>query len=254
MNNDVPISRIAGLPIVALSRLDWARMMERDCSSSSRGERPKLLTSANGNVVSLYHQDPLFKRMMDSMDAIDADGMPLVLASKLVASQPLPERVATTDFFHDAARIAQERGFRFYLLGSTPNENIRALARVQERYPKLNVRGHHGYFSRKDEELIVQDIVESKTDVLWVGLGIPNEQGFILRNADNMRGVAWVKTCGGLINFLSGTNKRAPYWMQACGMEWIYRMMLEPRRLAYRYLTSSPHAIYLALKHREAAD
>ena len=68
-----------------------------------------------------------------------------------------------------------------------------------------------------------------------------------MRNAHRLQGVTWLTTCGGLFDFLAGKNSRAPEWMQAAGMEWIYRTMLEPRRLAWRYFVTNPHAIWLFL-------
>jgi exopolysaccharide biosynthesis WecB/TagA/CpsF family protein len=84
-------------------------------------------------------------------------------------------------------------------------------------------------------------------------MGIPAEQAFSLRHRDALTGVGLIKTSGGLFDFLSGKNTRAPGWMQATGLEWLYRMMLEPRRLLGRYLRTNPHAIYLLLTQTERA-
>jgi exopolysaccharide biosynthesis WecB/TagA/CpsF family protein len=78
-------------------------------------------------------------------------------------------------------------------------------------------------------------------------MGAPAEQRFCLRNRASLSQVGIIKTSGGLFDFVSGKNSRAPGWMQAVGLEWAYRMALEPRRLAYRYLTTNPHALYLLL-------
>ena len=90
----------------------------------------------------------------------------------------------------------------------------------------------------------------ARPDILWVGMGAPAEQRFCLRVRARLSNVGLIKTCGGLFDFVSGRNSRAPDWMQAVGLEWAYRMALEPRRLAYRYLTTNPHAAYLLLISR----
>lgn len=246
MTATLPRVHIAGIPIGALDRRQWIDLLLEDCAQPR--PRPRLLSSANGHVVSRYHSEPHFRRLMDSMDAIDADGMPLVLASRLLHATPLPERVCTTDFFHDAASAAEREQLRFFILGGTSAENERALARTRASYPRLAIDGRHGYFLPADEPELLDEIERFRPHVLWIGLGVPKEQEFAIRHADRLTGVAWIKTCGGLINFLSGQNPRAPAWMQHTGLEWMFRMSLEPRRLGRRYLVTSPHAIYLTLR------
>ncbi len=234
------------MPIVAKSRKEWAELMVSECRNGGKTKTPRIYTSANGNVISRYARDTQFRDLVDKMNGVDADGMPLIHISRLIR-QPLPERVATTDFFHDAARAAQENGLVFYMLGGTPDENQVAMAKVKSLYPNLKVFGRDGYFGNREDE-VVADILARKTDVLWVGLGVPLEHQFAIRNAAKLKGVSWIKTCGGLFNFLSGTNKRAPEWMQKAGLEWTYRIYLEPRRLFYRYLTTNADAIYLVIR------
>jgi exopolysaccharide biosynthesis WecB/TagA/CpsF family protein len=79
-------------------------------------------------------------------------------------------------------------------------------------------------------------------------MGAPRELAFAVRNRDLLTGVGLIKTSGGLFDFLSGRNRRAPAWMQAAGLEWLHRLALEPRRLFYRYLTTNPHALYVLLR------
>jgi len=105
------------------------------------------------------------------------------------------------------------------------------------------------YFSRDEEDEVIAEINAARPDILWVGLGVPLEQQFIERNIDRLTGVGVIKTSGGLFDFISGKNARAPAWMQAAGLEWLYRVWLEPRRLAMRYLTTNPQAIGALIRH-----
>lgn len=243
---------IGGIPITGLTQVHWAELMVQDCRANGDGsQRPKFMTSANGHILSLYARDPEFKQLLDQADGVDADGMPLVLASRLLARQPLPERVATTDFFHVAARHAEQAGLSFYLLGGTEEDNRRAFERIQAAHPRLRLVGrHHGYLSDQDEAAVVQQIVAAGPDVLWVGMGAPREQSFIVRNRARLTGVTWIKSCGGLFKFVSGKDPRAPRWMQACGLEWLFRLVREPRRLFLRYFLTNGHAIYLMVRYR----
>lgn len=243
---------VGGLQINALSQEAWAELLVEDYRSNfGRSARPKFMTSANGFVLSLQAQRPEFRRLLDQADGIDADGMSLVLASRWLSGQPLPERVATTDFFHVAARRAAEAGMAFYFLGGTEEDNRAAVQRVAAAYPGLRIAGRrHGYFSRDEEPAIAAEIAAAGTDVLWVGLGVPLEHEFIARNRDRMTGVTWIKSCGGLFKFLSGRDARAPRWMQAAGLEWLFRLLREPGRLLARYSYTNCHAVYLMYKHR----
>jgi N-acetylglucosaminyldiphosphoundecaprenol N-acetyl-beta-D-mannosaminyltransferase len=241
---------IGSIPIMALSREEWVRLMITDCRrNKDRRELPKFMTSANGQVISRCARDPTFQALIKQADAIDADGMSVVFASRLLTGSPLPERVATTDFFHDAAAAATQHGISFFLLGATREENKKAVSKIRDLYPELKIAGyHHGFFDADEENKILREIRVSRTDILWVGLGIPREHEFIMRNRYKLRGVAWAKSCGGLFNFLSGTNRRAPKWMQVAGLEWSHRVMLEPKRLLWRYFSTNGHAIYQMLR------
>jgi exopolysaccharide biosynthesis WecB/TagA/CpsF family protein len=242
---------LGGLPVTTLDmKQTTARFVARAIEARGRDELPYYSTSANGQVIAMASRDAAFKDLVTSADEIHADGMPMVLLSRLLTRNPLPERVATTDLVHTVAAAAEEAGLTFYFLGGTPEVNQRAVERMVELYPRLVFAGaSHGYFAEGEEAKVVAEIARLKPDILWVGLGVPFEQQFVARNLEKLRGVGIVKTSGGLFDFLSGKNRRAPKWMQNVGLEWIYRTMLEPRRLALRYLSTNPVALQQLLLH-----
>ena len=247
--HDVPIAWVGGLPLAVIDRKQSAALMlDLALSRRGSGEPPWFITSANGQVLSLCARDRKLHDMFVAADMIHADGTPLVFASRWRSNSPLPERVATTDLFHDVAAQAETAGASFYLLGATTETIELAVRRVRAAYPRLKIVGYrNGYFSGAEEKGVIAEINAVRPDLLWVGMGAPAEQEFCLRNRVLLTGVGMMKTSGGLFDFLSGTNRRAPNWMQAAGLEWLYRMVLEPRRLAYRYLSTNPHALYLLL-------
>lgn len=251
-----PIVPLATLPITDATIDETAEdFIRRSANGCAPGVRPFYSTSANGQVIALCHQDKEFDAMLRQADQIHADGMSLVIFSRQFCQKPLRERVATTDLVHAVAKRAEETGSRFYFLGGSEEVNRAAVEEMQRLYPRLVFSGrHNGYFSQGRGEEILADIVASRTDILWVGFGIPLEQRFVARNLDRLSGIAVVKTCGGLFDFLAGKNSRAPQWMQDMGLEWLYRAMLEPRRLGKRYLLTNPIAIYSLLKHRYRAS
>jgi len=246
-----PTSLLGRLPIVQADLKSSAKGFIAHALESRGKERPPFYsTSANGQVLALCGEDEAFLDLMRRADQIHADGMPMVHYSKLFSKRPLPERVATTDLVQDVARLAEKAGVSFYFLGASEEVNTRAVEVMQQRYPKLVFAGrHNGYFSRDEEDALVAGINAAKPDILWIGLGVPFEQQFVERNRDRLTGVGVIKTSGGLFDFISGKNERAPAWMQASGLEWLYRVWLEPRRLAVRYLTTNPRAIGALIRH-----
>lgn len=246
-----PSTNIGGLPISVLGMEESARMLVRT-ALRARGKNalPFYSTSANGQVIALAAEDAAFKALLTEADQIHADGMPMVRLSGYVADEELSERVATTDLVHAVARLSQKAGLRFYFFGATPDGNRRAVDNMQKHYPNLIFAGaRDGYFKPEEEAAIVAGIVASKPDILWIGLGVPREQEFVSRNLENLRGIGVIKTSGGLFDFLSGKNSRAPQWMQNAGLEWVYRTMIEPRRLLGRYLKTNPAALWQIIFH-----
>lgn len=245
---------IGGLPTVGVSRSDLAQMMVFDClsaRSSSGKQLPKLVFSSNGQGVALANTDSEFRDVMLGANWIHADGQSVVAASRFT-KLPLPERVATTDFFHDAAKAAEKAGLSFYFLGANERQNAAAVDQVRKLYPELQIAGRRNGFFRADEEAgICAEIVASGADILWVALGKPLQEQWCVRNKDILTGVGWIKTCGGLYEFLAGEAPRAPIWMQNAGFEWLYRAIRDPSRLAFRYLKTNPLSFYFLLRHTQ---
>jgi N-acetylglucosaminyldiphosphoundecaprenol N-acetyl-beta-D-mannosaminyltransferase len=248
---DVPRTWLGGLPIARLDRAETADLMVEVAQSRPRGERPLIITSANGEVISRCRSNPKVAALFGAADLINADGQPLVIASRFTGDGALPERVATTDLFHDVAARAERLGLTFYMLGADEEENRNACERARALYPRLNIVGRcHGYLDEAALDWRVTEIDTLAPDILWVALGVPREQEFCARYAQRLTRVGVIKTSGGLFNFLSGRRARAPLWMQQLGLEWAFRVMQEPRRLFWRYAVTSPHAIYLLARSR----
>lgn len=242
----LPTVTIGGLPITVLDRDQTADWMIRAARERPRGGGPLYLTSANGEVIARAAADPDIAALILAADQIVADGQPMVTASRFLCSQPLPERVGTTDLFHDVARRAVKAGVSFYMLGATEEENARAVDAARRLYPGLDIVGHcHGFLKGAALDAKLAEINQLAPDILWLAMGVPHEQRFVRDHGGKLGQVGLIKTSGGLFNFLSGTNRRAPGWMQAASLEWAYRVWLEPRRLFWRYAITNPRAIYL---------
>ena len=192
--------------------------MVGDCLAARGGKRaPKLVFASNGHSIALAALNSEFRRQLEGADLIHADGAPVVFASKLLTSSPVPERSATTDFIFDAAAIAEQHGLKFFLLGSTEEINARCAQALRKAYPGVKIVGRrNGYFAPQDEAGICAEINRSGADVVWVGLGVPLEYAFCLRNKARLQ-AGWVVTCGGCFNFAAGDYVRAPKWIRSRG-------------------------------------
>lgn len=240
----LPVKNLGGLPITWTNRATAAEtLIAQALAKRGQPAKPFYSTSANGQVAVMCSEDSAVLEEFLQADQILADGMPMVWMSRLKHKLPNVERVATTDLYHDVAEIAQEVGASFYLLGSDEESNAAAIERTKALYPDLKIAGRrNGYFSAEEEDGIVADINELAPDFLWVGMGVPREQQFVSRNLSKLTNVGVIKTSGGLFDFLSLKRSRAPRWMQALGLEWLYRAILEPRRLGPRYLQTNHKA------------
>lgn len=232
---------VGGVPVERYTSGQWCKLLISDWQRKRHeAVPPKVVTTVNGQVVSLFTENADFRNAVLNTDHIAADGMSVVFASRLATGAPLPERVATTDWFHAAAKAASRHGIRFYVLGATERMNKLAIERIRLLYPYLQLAGaRDGYFDRERVDEVARDIAATRPDVLWIGVGNPEQLLLAHVFKHLIPGLTWVRTCGGLFDFLSGMRSRAPSAMQKVGLEWAYRMALEPKRLGWRYATTN---------------
>jgi N-acetylglucosaminyldiphosphoundecaprenol N-acetyl-beta-D-mannosaminyltransferase len=239
--------KVGGADVARLDLEQTAQLMIDLAQQDARG-RPYFLTSVNGEVLARRALDANFAALVDGADLINADGQPLVEVSRLFTRHGLPERVATTDLYPIVARKAEEAGASFYLFGATDEVNRAACAATRRACPSLKILGgSHGFLRGEALERKLDEINALAPDILWLSLGVPLEQEFVARYAHRLPNVKMIKTSGGLLDFVAGAKKRAPEWMQKASLEWVFRLSLEPRRLLYRYATTSPLALMLLL-------
>lgn len=234
---------VGGMLVDRFTAEQWVDLLIADW----RRQAPtKIVTTANGQVLSLYWKNEQYRHAVAAADHVAPDGMSIVTGSRWFTNAPIPERVATTDWFHNAARGASENGLRFYLLGAAGETIDKAAANVQALYPKLELVGwRDGYFSDQDLPAIAAEINRLKVDVLWLGVGNPRQVIIAHKLRPLLTGVTWIRTCGGLFDFLAQKNKRAPLFLQKAGLEWAWRVAMEPRRLLWRYVTTNIHSSFL---------
>lgn len=233
-----------GLPVDILSRDET---IERILAAIAKGRRCQHVAL---NVAKLVNarRDADLDRDVRASDIVGVDGMGIVYALRLLG-HPVAERVAGVDLFESLMAECAARGLRPYLLGATPEVLVSAGRRLSERYPDLVLAGnHHGYFKPEQEKSVCDLIRASGAHCLFIAMPTPRKERFMARHRDSL-GVPFVMGVGGTLDVVAGQVKRAPALVQSLGLEWAYRMMQEPRRLAARYLRTN--VIFAVLLVRE---
>lgn len=191
---------------------------------------PHLIVTSNATALIQAQEDPELRSIINQADLVTPDGAGVLWSAK-VLGLPLLERVSGIDLMQELCRLAAQEGYRVFLLGAAPGVAEEAARRLQERFPGLQVAGtHHGYFGPEEEEEVLERIREAQPDILFVAFGIPKQEKWIWRHRERLQ----VPVClgvGGSFDVLSGRIPRAPLWMQRWGLEWLWRVWKEPRRL-----------------------
>lgn len=251
-----PLSRricVAGCPV---DRVSYTEVLRELCTRIERKQRTHVVFINAAKVVR-YRQDNKLREAIDRANLLLADGVPIVWASRLKGN-PLPGRVNGTDLMHGLLRESSERGYRVFLFGSRPEVLRRCAEEVSRLYPKIKVVGcRSGYFSSEQEENIVQQINKSRPDIVFVGMSTPQKELWGDRNLSTLN-VAVCQGVGGSFDVLAGLVRRAPRWMQHCGLEWLFRLLQEPTRLWRRYLETNSAFVWFVLndlvKSRKSKD
>lgn len=200
---------------------------------------PGYVVTPNVDHVCRIHRDPAFREAYSEATLILADGMPLIWASRLLG-KPLLAKISGSDLVPLLSEFAAEKGYRVFYFGAAEGVAEHAAERLKARFPELQVAGFHSPpmgFDEDPEEnpKAVARVRDSKADICFVAMGAPRQEIW-LRDHYKELGVPVSIGIGAGLDFVVGHQKRAPVWMQNAGMEWIWRLCHEPRRLWRRYL------------------
>lgn len=196
-------------------------------------------------IVNMLNDSQLYASVRDC-DIINIDGMGVVWGARLLGHD-VRERVSGVDLFHELLAMSARKGYSVYLLGAKDEIVGETARRVQQLYPGLKLAGyHHGYFW-DDEEAMVKKVHDSGAQLLFVAITSPKKENFINRWRERL-GVTFVMGVGGTFDVVAGKVKRAPLWMQKWGLEWLYRVIQEPRRMWKRYLVTNTQFAWMLFK------
>ena len=234
MHQEIRRIRLFGIDIAALT----AKLAVGVIETSIEKKEQTHIGVVNAAKIVKMNSDSLLRNDVFASDLIFADGMSVVWASRLLR-RPLPERVTGIDLMMSILEAGDEKNFRIYCLGATEAVSKRVADRIAADYPGVLLVGrHHGYFDEDGEKKIAEDIASSRADVLFVAMTSPFKERFLAKWRDTL-GVTVYHGVGGSFDVFSGLTRRAPEFWQRNGLEWLYRVLQEPRRLWRRYLVTN---------------
>lgn len=200
-------------------------------------------------IVSLQN-DPELRNSVNESDIINLDGQAVVWAARIL-NKPAKERVSGIDLMIHLVEMAHQNKYKIYLLGAK-EEVVSKLAEIyKQKYGSELIAGYrNGYFTKEQESEVIDDIVKTKPNMLFVAITSPKKENLLYKYKNELESVSFIMGVGGSFDVLTGLTKRAPLWMQNSGLEWFYRLIQEPKRMWKRYLVGNSKFIYLVLKEK----
>ncbi len=217
---------ILNVKIHALTNAQTLALIEAFIASG----QPHQLVTVNPEFVIEAQHDEEFRQIINAAALALPDGIGLLKAARFLKTTPLPERVAGSDLVVKLAELSHQKGYRIYFLGAQPGVAEQAIQKLKERYPHLHVAGcFAGSPALAENEAIVQRILPTRPDILLVAYGAPRQDKWIARNLERLQ----IPVCmgvGGSYDFIAGTARRAPRWLQRLELEWLHRLVMQPWR------------------------
>jgi N-acetylglucosaminyldiphosphoundecaprenol N-acetyl-beta-D-mannosaminyltransferase len=229
-----PSIAILGVPFDNVTTAEALERIEEMIVS----RKPRYVATANVDFLVQAREDVELRRILFDADLVLCDGTPLLWVSRWLGNA-LSERVAGADIVPLLMELCAEKKYRVFLLGATPESVRKAAARLGEAYPELIIADYYSPPFNKliemDHDEIKRRVLAAKPDLLLVSLGCPKQEKWIAMHYRSL-GVPVSVGVGATIDFLAGQVRRAPAWMRRNGVEWVYRLVQEPRRLFHRYM------------------
>ena len=214
-----------------------------------REKRRIVHVALNAAKLVKMRSDEELRRDVTSADIIGIDGMAISWALRVLGGPDAP-RVSGVDLMMALLELSAEKGYRPFILGAKQEVLEKAMAEAQRRWPGLQFAGaRNGYYGKEDEAGIVEMIRASKADCLFLAMPTPRKERFLAAYSDQLD-VPFIMGVGGSVDVLAGHVSRAPLWMQKAGLEWLHRLLQEPRKMFWRYASTNSAFIFLVLQAR----
>lgn len=232
------VSAMIQIGSIAISNLTWPEAT-RSAEELINSEGTDYVLTPNVDHIVQAESDPYLKRIYADCPLVLADGMPLIWASRFLAT-PLKEKISGSDFLVEFCPVAARKGYRLFFLGGKDDAGEISATLLKKRFPGLQVVGtcspSIGFEKNPaDNQRVIEAITAAAPDLLFVGLGTPKQEKWIYENR-HLHRVPLSFPVGAGFDFISGKSRRAPVWMRRAGLEWLWRLALEPGRMFGRYL------------------
>ncbi|MBM3252494.1 MAG: WecB/TagA/CpsF family glycosyltransferase [Candidatus Omnitrophica bacterium] len=240
---------ICGIEIDNISMQEAIESIERLITERKKS----FIATVNLDHIVILQKDREFREAYKNAALIVVDSMPLLWAAAFLHT-PLKEKISGSDLFPKLCGVAAEKGYRLFFLGGNPGAALEAAEVLKIKYPKIQITGvcspPYGFEQNEAEnKKILAMIQDVKPDILFVGLGAPKQEKWIYKYRNEYQ-VPVSIGIGASFDFVSGFVKRAPLWMQRVGLEWFWRLLMEPKRLWKRYLIDDMKFFWLLIKQK----
>lgn len=214
--------------------------------------RGNYICVSNIHTTVMAFEDKKYRLIQNNAAAVLPDGKPLSVIEKKQGGFKEAEKVSGPDLMPEIFKLSEKTGYRHFFYGSTEKTLELLRNNLLSRYPKLQITGMYAppfrQLTVKEDEEIIKKINEFGADFLWVGLGAPKQEIWMAEHKDKIQAV--MIGVGAGFDFHAGVVKRAPVWMQKCGLEWLYRLSQDPKRLWKRYMVTNSKFIWYMIKKR----
>ena len=215
-------------------------------------KEPLHLIGVNADKLNEVAKNERLHRIVNSCGVINADGASVIMASKYL-KKPLPERVAGIDLMNDLVQLSEKQGSRVYLLGAKQEVVEKTAEVLLQRYPELKIVGvRNGYFKEADWPDVSRELKEAEPDFVFVGITSPLKE-YLVEYLQSQGHRCVFMGVGGSFDVISGNISRAPKWVQKINMEWLYRMLQEPKRLFKRYFVGNWKFVVSIVREKRGA-
>ena len=231
-----PAFSLLGIRLHALSNADVVDLITDTITSN----QSRVVANHNMHSLYLWYREPRMREFFELADYVHIDGMAVILLGQM-AGLPLKRehRAAYLDFLPLLTAEAAQHGWRIFFLGSGPGVAQTAAEKLREQFPGLQIRTHHGHFNAdrfgEENEAVLSEIKAYAPHILMVGMGMPRQEAWILENRDEISANVICPT-GAIMDYIAGVKATPPRWLGPLYLEWLYRLITEPKRLSRRYL------------------
>jgi len=242
---EYPGIRLFDIPVSSMTLQETASYIEQLIES----RQPHQIVTVNPIMIMEGLRNPEFLRILKEADLLVPDGTGVVWAASY-ANKPVAERVPGIDLMHELLARGERKGYKVFLLGADRDTIVLAAAKLRERYPGLDLVGYRdGYFNAEQDDAVIEQIREASPDFLFVGRSMMTQEPWIARYKDRLQ-VPVMMGVGGSFDVISGKLKRAPAYMQKLRLEWLYRLLQEPKRIGR--MMALPRFVWTVMQHRRS--